>query len=82
MIRHAVDASQMVQQIGHVITGHRCIYSLPKIPRISEGEYFVTGTGNRRTKFQLRPIYFALWDLNSQSLPSLHSFSGADITGT
>ena len=42
---------------------------------------FVTGTGNRRRKNLLRPIYLVLRDLNTQSLPGLHSFPGADITG-
>ena len=28
-----------------------------------------------------RPIYLALWDLNNQPLPGLHSFSSADVTG-
>ena len=41
----------------------------------------MTGTRNRR-RIQLRPIYLALGDLNTQSLSGLHSFSGADITGT
>ena len=41
----------------------------------------MTGTGNRRRKNLLRPIYLALRDLNTQSLPGLHSFPGADITG-
>ena len=42
----------------------------------------MTGIGNKRRKFQLRPIYLALWDLGAQFLPGLNSFSGADITGT
>ena len=41
----------------------------------------MTGTGNRRRKNLLRPIDLALRDLNTQSLPGLHSFPGADITG-
>ena len=40
----------------------------------------MTGTGNRRRKKLLRPIYLALRDLNTQSLPGPHSFPGADIT--
>ena len=42
----------------------------------------MTGTGNRKRKIQLRPIYLALGDFNTQSLPGLHSYSGADATGT
>ena len=38
----------------------------------------MTGTRNKKRKIQLRPIYLALGDLNTQPLPSLHSFSGAD----
>ena len=38
----------------------------------------MTGTGNRWRKIQLRPIYLALGDLSTQSLPVLHIFSGAD----
>ena len=41
----------------------------------------MTGTRNRRRKKLLMPIYLALGDLNTQSLPGVHSFSGADITG-
>ena len=41
----------------------------------------MTGTGNRQWKNLLRPIYLALRDLNTQSLPGLHSFPGADVTG-
>ena len=41
----------------------------------------MTGTGNRRRKNLLRPIYLALRDLNLQFLPGLHSFPGADISG-
>ena len=42
----------------------------------------MTGIGNRRMISRLRPIYLALGDLGIQFLPSVHSFSGADITGT
>ena len=41
----------------------------------------MTGTRNRRRKILLRPIYLALRDFNTLSLPGLHSFPGADITG-
>ena len=41
----------------------------------------MTGIWNRRRKIPLRPIYLALRGLNAQSLPGLHSFSGADIIG-
>ena len=55
-----------------------CLGIYPKFPRET---IFLTGIGNRRRKFQLRPIYLALWDLGTQFLPGLYSFSGADITG-
>ena len=42
----------------------------------------MTGIRNRWRKFHLRPIFLALKDLGTQFLPSLPSFSGADITGT
>ena len=42
----------------------------------------MTGNGNRRRKIQRRPIYLALGELNTQPLLGLHSFSGADVTGT
>ena len=42
---------------------------------------FVKSIRNRRRKKLLRPIYLALRDLKTQSLPGLHSLSGADITG-
>ena len=59
-------------------TGHRYICSLTKkISRITDGDYF----RDRQRKNLLRPIYLALRDLNTQSLPRLHSFPGADITG-
>ena len=74
---------KMVQQNGFFFTGHRCICSLPsRYPEFPRETIFVTGTQNRRRKIQLRPIYLALGDLNTQPLPGLHSFSGADITGT
>ena len=38
----------------------------------------MTGARNKKRKIQLRPIYLALGDLNTQPLPSLHSFSCAD----
>ena len=70
---------KMVTQNGRFFTGHRCISSLPKkIPRISEGYYFCDML---REQTEENPIYLALGDLNTQSLPGLDSFSGADITG-
>ena len=72
---------KMVQQNGQFFTGHRCTCSLlRRYPEVFRETIFVTGTENRRRKFQLRPIYLSLGDLNTQSLPGLHSFSGADIT--
>ena len=41
----------------------------------------MTGTESRRRENLLSPIYLALRDLNTQSLPGLHSFPGADISG-
>ena len=74
---------KMVQQIGPFFTEHRCICSLPKkIPRISEGDYFCDRHQKQLRKIQLKPIYLALGDLETQSLPGLHSFSGTDIVGT
>ena len=75
---------KMVQQNGHFFfTGHRCICSLPRrYQEFPRETIFVTGTGNRQRKIQLRPIYLALGDLNTQPLPDLHSFSSADVTGT
>ena len=51
-------------------------------PEFLREAIFVTGIGNRRRNFQLKPIYLALRDLNTKFLPALHSFSGADNTGT
>ena len=74
---------KMVQQNGHfsLITDVLvlCQIVYPQFPRET---IFVTSIRNRRIKFQLRPIYLALEDLGTQFLPGLHSFSGADITGT
>ena len=76
---------KMVQQNGHFSLDTEsdvfvlCLRRYPEFPRET---IFVTGTGNRRRKTQLRLIYLALGDLNTQSLPGLHSFSGAYITGT
>ena len=41
----------------------------------------MTGIRNRQRKIQLKLIYLAFPGLNAQSLPGLHSFSGADIIG-
>ena len=74
---------QLISLHGLFFTGHRCICSLPsRYPEFPRETIFLTGTLNRRRKIQLRPIYLALGDLNTQPLPGLHSFSGADITGT
>ena len=74
---------KMVQQKGHFSLDTDvfvlCLRIYPEFPRET---IFVTGIGNRRRKIHLRPIYLALWDLGTQFHPSLHSFSGADITGT
>ena len=51
----------------------------PEFPRET---IFVTGIRNRRRNFQLWPIDLALRDLGTRFLSGLHSFSGADITGT
>ena len=56
-----------------------CLKVYTEFPRET---IFVTSFRNRRRKFQLRPIYLALEDLGTQFLPGIHSFSGADITGT
>ena len=70
---------KMVQQNGHLFSLDTDVLGYPEFPRET---IFVTGTGNRRRKIQLRPIYLALGDLNTQPLPGLYSFSGADVTGT
>ena len=55
-----------------------CLRGYPEFLRKT---IFVIGTGNRMGKFQFRHILLPLWDLNTLSLPDLHSFSGADIIG-
>ena len=55
-----------------------CLRIYPEFPREN---IFETGIGSRRRKVQLRPICLALVDLGAQSLPGLHSLSGAAITG-
>ena len=44
---------------------------LRRYPEFPRETIFVIGTGNRQRKIQLRPG-------NTQSLPGVHSFSGAD----
>ena len=75
---------KMVQQNGHFISLDTGVFvlCLRIYPEFLRETIFVTGTGNRRRKFQLRPIYLALGDLITQSLSGLHSFCGADFTGT
>ena len=83
LILHAVDASQNGATEWTFFTGHRLFVLCLRIyPEFLRKNFSVTGIGNRRRKFQLRPIYLALGDLGTQFLPSLHSFSGADITET
>ena len=70
---------KMVQHNEHFFTGHRCnCFFLKRYPEFPRETIFVTGTGNRWRKIQMRAIYLALGDLITQSLPGLHSFSGAD----
>ena len=73
----------MVQQNGHFSLDTDvfvlCLRIYPEFPRET---IFVTSIRKRRRKFLLRPIYLALGGLGTHFLPSLHLFSGADITGT
>ena len=74
---------KMVQQNGHLsLDTDVFVLCLRIYPEFLRETIFVTGIGNRRRKFQLRPIYLGLGDLGTQFLPSLHSFSGTDITIT
>ena len=74
---------EMVQQNGHFFTGHRCICSLPKkIPRISEGDYFPDRHTEQMEEISTKANLFSSWGLEHLAFPGLHSFSGADITGT
>ena len=74
---------KMVQQNEHFsLDADVFVLCLRIYPEFLRETIFGTGIGNRWRKFQLRPIYLALGDLGTQFLPSLHSFSGADITGT
>ena len=84
LILHAVDASKNGET-------ELTIYSLDtdvlvlcprRLPDISSETIFMTETRDTRRKIPLNPIYLALWDLNTHTLPGFHSFSGADITGT
>ena len=54
---------KMLQQNGHFFLDTDvfvlCLRIYPEFPRET---IFVTGIGNRRRKFQLRPIYLALGD--------------------
>ena len=79
---HTVDASQNGETEWTFFHWTQLYLCIRRYPDFSRETIFVTGTGNRQMKIQLRSIYLALGDLTTQSLLSLHSFSGADITGT
>lgn len=84
LILHAIDAAANgATQINiHSPDTDVFVLSIRRHPQLSKETYFVTGTGQRRRKISLRPIYEALGPNKAAALPAFHAFTGADNTGS
>lgn len=84
LILHAIDAAvNGATQINiHSPDTDVFVLSIRRYPQLCKETYFVTGTGQRRRKISLRPIYEALGPNKAAALPAFHAFSGADNTGS
>ena len=51
-------------------------------PELCQNTYFVTGTGQRRRRISLMPIFQSLGVAKAAALSAFHAFSGADCTGS
>lgn len=56
-----------------------CLRRCPLFPKTVT---FCTGVGNRYREIDMQNIFVRVSPLNCKALPGLHSFSGADITGS
>ena len=58
------------------------VLSLRQYPELCQNTYFVNGTGQRRLRISLMPIFQSLSAAKAVALPAFHALSGADNTGS
>lgn len=58
------------------------VLAIRRYPELCQNTFFVTGTGQRHRRIDLKPIYQALGPIKAAALPAFHAFSGADNTGS
>ena len=58
------------------------ILLIRRYPQLPKETSFVTGRGTQQRRIQIKKIYNELGPARPASLPGLHAFTGADITGS
>ena len=62
---------------------NRCLHSAhQKISTASQGNFICPGRGTQQRRIQIKKIYDELGPVRAAALPGLHTFTGADITGS
>jgi len=61
---------------------HVFILTIRRYPELCQNTFFVTGSGPRHRKVELKPIFQALGPIKTAALPLFHAFTGADNTGS
>ena len=84
LILHALDATANGATTLEIHSPDTDVFvlSLRRYPELCRNTYFVTGTGQRRRRISLMPIFQSLGAAKAAALPAFHALSGADNTGS
>ena len=84
LILHALDATANGAKTLEIHSPDTDVFvlSLRRYPELCQNTYFVTGTGQRRRRISLMPIFQSLGAAKASALPAFHALSRADNTGS
>lgn len=84
LILHAIDATVKgaTSLEIHSPDTDVLVLALRRFPELCQNSFFVTGSGQRRRRISLMPIFQSLGAAKVAALPAFHALSGAENTGS
>jgi len=75
-----------VSHLGNIPYIYSCdtdvlVLALRRVPDLHTESVIIMGSGDRRRKIKLRPIYLAVGSKRAAALPGMHALTGCDNTG-
>ena len=83
LILHALDATANGASTLEIHSTDTDVFVLSlRYPELCRNTYFLTGTGQRRRRISLMPIFQSLGAAKAAALSAFHALNGADNTGS